>query len=177
MLSFLIDKLLGEGLNLLANAVGKKGKQFVEKELGVNLDSDLSDEDLLKLKQYEMEHEEELVRLLVEDNAVSAEIDKAILADVQSARDMQEKAIASGNPFAFMFVNVYASYWTLFGSVFITFIVFGDIPEENLRFADLVLGFLFGSALSPILSFYFGSSKSSQHKDETIKAAIQNRGE
>lgn len=48
----------------------------------------------------------------------------------------------------------------------ITFMV---VPKENQRFADTVLGFLLGTLLGTLITFFYGSSKSAQNKDDTIK--------
>ena len=59
--------LLAQGLSLLGNAVLAKGKDWVQEKTGVNLDQPLSAEDVLRLKQYEMDHEEELLRLRIDE--------------------------------------------------------------------------------------------------------------
>jgi len=59
--------LLSQGLSLISNAVLAKGKDWVEEKTGVKLDQPLSAEDTLKLRQYEMDHEEELLRLRIEE--------------------------------------------------------------------------------------------------------------
>ena len=58
---------MAQGLNLIGNAVMAKGKDWVEQKTGVKLDGPLSDADAMKLKQYEMDHEEELLRLRIEE--------------------------------------------------------------------------------------------------------------
>lgn len=63
----LLAPLLSQGLSLISNAVLAKGKDWVEEKTGVKLDQPLSAEDTLKLRQYEMEHEEELLRLRIEE--------------------------------------------------------------------------------------------------------------
>lgn len=69
----LIAPLLSQGLSLLGNAVLAKGKDWVEQKTGVKLDQPLSAEDTLKLRQYEMDHEEELLRLRIEEKKLSIE--------------------------------------------------------------------------------------------------------
>ena len=61
----ILTPLLGNGLNLVANAVMAKGKDYVEKKLGVELNPDMSSEDLAKVQIAQMEHEEELLRLRI----------------------------------------------------------------------------------------------------------------
>ena len=63
----IVSALLQNGLSLLGNAVLAKGKDWVEEKTGVKLDQPLSAEDTLKLRQYEMDHEEELLRLRIEE--------------------------------------------------------------------------------------------------------------
>lgn len=63
----LIAPLLTQGLSLISNAVLAKGKEWVEEKTGVKIDQPLSAEDTLKLRQYEMDHEEELLRLRIEE--------------------------------------------------------------------------------------------------------------
>lgn len=63
----LLAPLLTQGLSLIGNAVLAKGKDWVEEKTGVKLDQPLSAEDTLRLKQYEMDHQEELLRLRIEE--------------------------------------------------------------------------------------------------------------
>ncbi len=92
-----ISALLGSGLRLIANAALVKGVEFVEEKTGVKLDQpNLSPEDQLKLQQFQMEHEEELLRLQLEDNKLGLEEErlkfeevKAYLQDVADARAQQ----------------------------------------------------------------------------------------
>jgi hypothetical protein len=63
----LLAPLLSQGLSLIGNAVLAKGKDWVEDKTGVKLDQPLSAEDTFKLRQYEMDHEEELLRLRIEE--------------------------------------------------------------------------------------------------------------
>lgn len=68
-----IAALLKGGLSLIANAALAKGKEYVEEKTGVTLGPEMSAADLLKLKQFELEHEEELLRLRHEDNKLDIE--------------------------------------------------------------------------------------------------------
>jgi hypothetical protein len=68
----IIATLAAEGLGLLANAVMAKGKDVIEKQLGVSIDTSLqSSEGRLKLKQLEFAHEE----FLIEAAQKKAELD------------------------------------------------------------------------------------------------------
>lgn len=48
-------------------------------------------------------------------------------------------------------------------------ITFLGVPETSQRYADLILGFLVGTAFASIINFYWGSSEGSKNKDEKIE--------
>ena len=174
MLPALLAPLLAQGLSLVGNAVMAKGKDWLQEKTGVDVSkASLSDEDFLKLKQFEMEHQEELIRLRQEDDKLSVEIDKAYLADTQSARQMQTAALSQSDLFSKRFIYYFAMFWAVAAAIYIGFITFAPIPEANIRFADTVLGFLLGTIVSQIISFFYGSSRSSQSKDELIKSVVE----
>ena len=72
-----VAALLQNGLSLVANAVLAKGKDWVEQKTGVKLGDNLTPEQVTLLKQKEMEHEEELMRLRLEDNKLDLEFFKS----------------------------------------------------------------------------------------------------
>ena len=173
MLPALLAPLLAQGLSLVGNAVMAKGKDWLQEKTGVDVSkASLSDEDFLKLKQFEMEHQEELIRLRQEDDKLSVEIEKAYLADTQSARQMQTAALSQSDLFSKRFIYYFAMFWAVAAAIYIGFITFASIPEANIRFADTILGFLLGTIVSQIISFFYGSSSSSQSKDELIKSVV-----
>ena len=86
-LAAILTPLLGNGLNLVANAVMAKGKDYVEKTLGVSLKPDMSPEDLVKVQIAQMEHEEELLKLRLEEDKLGLVELELRLKDTDSARD------------------------------------------------------------------------------------------
>jgi len=171
--AFLIP-LLAKGLHLIGNAALVKGKKWVKEKTGVDLDEgSLTSEDYVKLKQYEMEHEEELIKLQQEDDKLELEETKVFLEDMQSARQMQMSALGQSDMFSKRFVYYLAMFWSLATVAYIGFITFSSIPEENVRFADTILGFLLGTIVAQILNYFYGSSRSSHSKDETFKQVIK----
>lgn len=174
MLPALLAPLLAQGLSLVGNAVMAKGKDWLQEKTGVDVSkASLSDEDFLKLKQFEMEHQEELIRLRQEDDKLSVEIEKAYLADTQSARQMQTAALSQSDLFSKRFIYYFAMFWAVAAAIYIGFITFAPIPEANIRFADTILGFLLGTIVSQLISFFYGSSRSSQSKDKLIKSVVE----
>ena len=131
----IIQTLLSNGLGLVANAVMAKGQAFVEDKLGVKIAPNMSPEQVAELKIKEMEHEEELMRLKLEENKLNIEAFKAEAeavtdrwtADMSSdswlsknIRPLTLIAILSGY-FVFAFMSAFGmeaneSYVTLLGN-------------------------------------------------------------
>jgi len=170
----LVAELLANGLGLLGNAVMAKGKEVVEEKLGVKLpETAATQEQILALKQLEFQHEEWLVSQSLEEKKLELEETKAYLGDAADARGMQETALKTDDIFARRFVYYFATAVLLFSVVYISAITFCKIPEENIRFADTILGFLLGTLLTTIINFFFGTSKSSQSKDTVISDVVK----
>jgi hypothetical protein len=173
----LLASLVAQGLTLVGNAVMVKGKEWIQDKTGVDVGSAMLNEaDYLKLKQFEMDHQEELLRIQQEDDRISVELQKAYLADAQSARTMQVAALTQNDVFSKRFVYYFAIYWSVAASIYIGFITFGNIPNANIRFADTILGFILGTVIAQIANFFFGSSSSSQSKDSLIKSVVDKAG-
>jgi hypothetical protein len=165
--------ILAEGLSLIGNAALAYGKGWVKEKTGVDLDkASLSKEDYLKLKQFELEHEEELIRLRQEDDKLSVAVEKMYLDDVDSARKMQQAALAQDDKYSKRFIYNYAWFWSIMVCVYLAFVTFGTIPKENIRFADTILGFCLGTLISTIVFFFFGTSRGSSKKDDTIRELL-----
>lgn len=168
MIPALLAPLLSQGLSLIGNAVMAKGKEWVEDKTGVKLNgAPLSEADTLKLKQYEMDHEEELMRLRVEDNKIDLEAFKVEVADRDSARGRDEVMIRTGRH------NWRADLMVLAAAVAVGFLVYmvwvdSDLNEYVKGIVTLVLGRFLGY-LDNIYSFEFGTTRGSKDKDETIK--------
>lgn len=163
----LIAPLLAQGLSLIGNAVMAKGQEWVEQKTGVKIKPNMSDEDLLTLRRYEMQHEEELMRLRIEDNKLDLETFREEVKDRGSARDRDIEFIKRGmtnNRANFMFFLAVVMVGIL------VWIVWKDqsINEYVKGIFTLVLGRFLGY-LDNIYSFEFGTTRGSKEKDETIK--------
>lgn len=155
----LIAPLLAQGLGLLGNAVLAKGKEWLEEQTGVDLSKPLSPEDVAKLRQFEMEHEEELMRLRIEDKRLDYE-------DTQSARDMNTRIneSASASTLSKNIPAVLALIVIVAG-----FILLAVTKEADVRTAVVGL-------MTLVLGFYFGSSSTSKLKDATIQSLTHMEG-
>lgn len=168
MLPAFLMPLLSQGLNLLGNAAVAKGKEWVEQKTGVRLDQPLTAEDTAKLRQFEMEHEEELLALRLEDKKLDLQELAIHTENTKDARKMQTEALKSDDPLVRRFIYYYAMFWSLCAAAYIGFITFADIPKENVRFADTILGFMLGTVIATIIGFFYGSSKGSQDKTAAL---------
>lgn len=109
------------------------------------------------LKEYELKEYE----LFLQEQKMAYE-------DTASARAMQMKALEQDDRFSKRFI-----YWLAAGSLFlgfsyIFFITFSQIPVENQRFADTILGVVITLVMGTIYTFFFGSSKGSWDKTNLL---------
>jgi hypothetical protein len=82
----LLGTLAQNGLGLLSSAIQAKGKEVVEKTLGVKISDDPSDAEVAKLRQLQYDHEERLLELGIEKARLEQEELKALLA-AQASQD------------------------------------------------------------------------------------------
>lgn len=152
VLAPILATLAANGLGIVADAVTKKGKEFVEEKLGIELTPDPTPEAIQNWKLAVQTHERELLLMAY--------------GDVANARNMQVEALRQDDLFSKRFIYIFATFWSLFAAGYIGFITFGHIPEDNQRFADTILGFLLGTVVATILQFFFGSSMGSKEKEK-----------
>lgn len=55
---------------------------------------------------------------------------------------------------------------------YLTAITFFDIPKENIRFADTILGAIITIVLATVYNFYYGSSEGSNRKTDMLDKPI-----
>ena len=172
----LIQTLLTNGLGLVANAVMAKGKEFVEDKLGVKLSPDMPPEQIAQVKIAEMQHEEELMKLRLEENKLNLEELGMRFKDTDSARG-RETAIATSKDAPLL--NKVITPILALGILLITLtlfsvVMFQEAPVDSSRKDILIyiLGVL--SAISTqIVSYYFGSSQGSKDKSDQLKDALK----
>lgn len=154
-----LTDLFSAGASTLVDSVGNAIDNIVT-----------SDEERMQLQnalaQIKIEAENKAAELALEG-------EKLYLADKQDARDMQKVALAQDDLFSKRFVYYFASGIVTVSFVYIFVITFYPIPEQNIRFADTVLGFLLGVGLASIFNYFFGSSKGSKDKGDAINAALK----
>ncbi len=175
-LQAIITPLLGNGLNLVANAVLAKGKKVVEEKLGVELKPDMSPEDLAKIQIAQMEHEEELLKLRLEEDKLDLAELEMLLKDTNDARVRETQIVTSDKA---PLLNKLITPILALGLLGITFTLFGIVlfqasPIDPSRKDILIyiLGVL-SAVATQVVSYYFGSSQSSKDKTEALKEAMK----
>jgi hypothetical protein len=150
----IVSGLIANGLPKVADAVIEKGVDYVQDKMGIQLkpEGEATKEDYAKIQAEANRHEEFM-----------AEND---LKNMQGARAMQEKAMDSDDPLVRRFVYFFITFWSILCAIYIGCITFVDIPDENIRFADTILGFVLGTMVASMFQFLLGSSLGSRKKDE-----------
>lgn len=174
----IIQALLGKGLSLVANAVLAKGKEYIKEKAGIDLNKEsLSEQDVVALKKYEMEHEEELMKLQIEDNRLDLEMVKSMLAETQGARE-REARMAESPSASWLNKNVGPMLAIL--AIIVTFglfykVTFGDLLTLKMENRDILLYILgvLSAVVSQIFSYYFGSSSGSKSKSEDLAKLME----
>ncbi|MEY2687603.1 MAG: hypothetical protein RL375_1801 [Pseudomonadota bacterium] len=144
--------LIENDLAKVADVVVEKGEDYVEKTLGVALKpgSELTREDVIRLREAAQKHDE-----------FNAELDEK---SRQRATEMQMQALRSEDPVVRQFIYKFAWFWSVTSVLYFFGITFFEVHQGGRDFANIILGFLLGTAVASILQFFYGSSKSSQDK-------------
>jgi hypothetical protein len=153
-----------------------KGKDYVEKKLGVELKPDMSSEDLAKVQIAQMEHEEELLRLRIEEDKLDLAELEMRLKDTNDARVRETQIVTSDKA---PLLNKLITPILALGLLGITFTLFGIVlfqasPIDPSRKDILIyiLGVL-SAVATQVVSYYFGSSVGSKEKTDAMKEAMK----
>ena len=105
-----------------------------------------------------------------ERDQIGLDREKAYLADTDSARKMQIAALGQEDIFSKRFVYYFSMAWSVFAMAFMAVVTLCDIPDKNANSVNIILGFLLGTAVASIFSFFLGTTQHSKTKDVTILA-------
>lgn len=154
LLTGIIANLINNGMHKVADEVMEKGVDAVQAKLGIELkpEGEATPEYNEKLSAEAMKHEEFM-----------AELDEK---SRQRATDMQMKAMESDDPFVRRFLYYFITLWSVFAVTFIPCLIWVAIPENNVRFADTILGYVLGTVVTGMFAFLLGSSQGSRNKDK-----------
>jgi hypothetical protein len=154
VIASIVSGLIQNNMHKVADAVMDKGVDYVEQKMGIKLkpEGEATKEDYAKWNAEAAKHEEFM-----------AEMD---LKNMEGARNMQLAAMQSDDPLVRRFVYFFIAFWSVLSAAYIGCITFVDIPDENVRFADTILGFVLGTMVAGMFQFLLGSSLGSRNKDK-----------
>lgn len=154
----IVASLIKEGLPKVADAVLTKGVDYVEQKLGVKLEvdasNDLTSEKLAEVRARAMQHEEFMQELIVKNTS--------------DARDMQKVALNQTDTFSKRAVYWFIAFWSVAAALYIGFVTFGTVPEDNIRIVDTMIGFVQGTVVATMFNFLLGSSNGSMRKTDML---------
>lgn len=182
-LSAIAPELARQGLDLLSGifrgavtAGTEKVADLIEQKTGIDINdvanNKLTEAQWGKLKDFELQHQEQLLALRQQAAANELERDRLDQGDRADARGLQKAALASDDRLARRFIYYYAVTLTIFTFWFISYAAFFHHPQppdpNSERIINTVVGFLLGMSLSPIVQYFFGSSLGSKSKEAQI---------
>lgn len=173
----LIAALINMGLPMIAGAIATKGKDVIQDKLGIDISSAMgTEEGKLKLLQAQHEHEEFLVNAAMAKTEQDIKEAALYIGDVGNARDREAKiATSEAAPLLNKIITPILAC-TILALTFLIFYVVtfstGAVDASRKDIMIYVLGVLSAIA-TQIVQYYFGSSKGSSAKDETINMMQQ----
>ena len=155
LLAPLLATLAANGLGLLGDAITKKGTQFVEDKLGIDLTQEPTPETVNNWRMAVMQNETEVLRMAY--------------GDLASARQREADVSASASA---PLINKIVTPVLALGIVALSFVLFSvlifvDVEVNSKDILIYILGVL-SAAVTQILSYYFGSSMGSKEKSDEL---------
>lgn len=149
--------VIAKTVDSIASGVDK----FIYTKAEKAVDERLKEEQEFRFRTYEAEN---FQKVLDRD----LEYYKQDTIDRSNARELAKAELNQEDIFVKRFRYYFACYWAITSCGYIGCITFINIPKENMRFADMILGFLLGTIIATIITFFYGSSHNSAVKDNSI---------
>lgn len=156
----LLATLATNGLGLVADAVTKKGQQFVEDKLGIDLSQEPDQKTLTEWRMAALDHEKDLLVMVFADRADARS--REVLLATSSSAPLLNKIVTPA-----LALGVVALSFCLFAVL-----IFVDVKPEAKDILIYILGVL-SAAVTQILSYYFGSSQGSKDKDSKLETMVK----
>lgn len=185
-LAAIAPELAKRGLDLLSGVFrgaaeqgADKISELIREKTGIDItaaaENKLTEDQWIKLKEFELEHQEQLLAYRQSIDAHELEMERLRVEDSKSARETQTKRDESQDAMVRRFTYYYAYLITGLTFLFIFLAIFApamldrELPEQSWRVIDTVLGFLLGIGLSAIIQYFYGSSQGSRNKQEQLR--------
>lgn len=86
-------------------------------------------------------------------------LDELSAKDVSEARELHTELVRKGDATAQHFIYWYSWFWAISSTVYFFSVTFLPLASEGKDFANIILGFLLGTAVATIIGFFYGNSK------------------
>lgn len=87
-------------------------------------------------------------------------MDELSAKDTTDARSKQMELLKEGyDNVASRFIYYYSWFWAVSSTIYFFMVSFVPLPPGGQHFADVILGFLLGTAVATIIGFFYGNSK------------------
>lgn len=160
----IVTALATHGLSLIGNAILAKGKEEVEKRLGVEIPDNPSPEKVLELQTLQIKHAEFLVSTALQET-------QAFLADTQSARARDAEVIKAQGRNVRGDNLAYGAIFALLVCIILLFVA--DVPRGSRDLLLVVLGALV-AIVKDVYGFEFGASKGSERNAQAVADMLKN---
>lgn len=87
-----------------------------------------------------------------------SKLDDLSAKDVTEARALHGDLVKSGDITASHFIYFYSWFWAISSTIYFFSVTFIPLPEGARDFANIILGFLLGTAVATIIGFFYGNS-------------------
>jgi hypothetical protein len=157
-----VQPVIGDAVSIVGDVTGIEAIEKVGDLLNRRRDEDakiaaLAEEFEMKRMEFEMElHRMDLeaFKIEVEDKQSARSREVEYLKATGGKRDWVQGGLVIFNMTTLLLMLV--------------FLAFKTVPEQNMRIFDMLLGGVVVSGANSIYQYYFGSSRGSRQKDETI---------
>jgi hypothetical protein len=111
--------------------------------------------------------------LLEAHSELELEVYKLDIEDRGNARNMQIEALKQSDNFSKRFIYFFSAFWSVFSALYLGGITFCDVPTNSIRIVDTVLGFILGTAITMMFSYFYGSSAGAAKRNDTVYDLIK----
>lgn len=170
----LLATLASNGLGLIADAVKAKGKDVVEKALGVNLEESVKSEaGLIELQKLQVQQEKQLQDFALAKGEQELRGTELAHKNTDSARQMNARIQESANAGRLAKTAPYILDFVIVGSTIAlaALLFFKAIPLENKELAYTALGSLLTLCVT-VVNFHRGSSAGSKANGDSNRAIL-----
>jgi len=174
ILAPVLAELAKNGLNILAGAITAKGKDVVEKTLGVNIEEAVhTEEGRFKLRELEFQHEEFLLSAAQKQAETTLKDKELDIQNTANAQSMNTKIQESANASRIAKEGPYYLDFLVVGSTLFlaAILLFNGVPPVNKELVYMAFGSLV-TMCGTILNFHRGSSQGSKDNAEHLRKTL-----